>query len=743
MAFSLALLGSLVVALTVSSASPDYQNMPEPPDNPFATATPTPYPSQGASGSGDDADTLSDEELAAIGKRLFGAHSQNDDAQQGASGQSGCPVKSSELSAVEFEDHSFTFGYGIFYGASDYRRLKSDYTVTVGGPSSVNVTIDYGPGHASQTRSANRRGPLYDDDGSYVWAAYHAYDTGFRTAPRPVSGRIASNKSVSITVSGCSDSGGSAVIGSHTADYSTPTPTPTPDPNPPARPTGLTASPGSTSMSLEWDAAPNADSYQVYQTVKDGDSGFLPYNDYTISIRGSSAVVGNLTENKVYAYHVLSRKDNGLYSEWSDHVIATTTSSSPTPTATNTPVPTATYTPRPTATHTPTATATRTPTPTASPTRTATHTPTPTVVPTRTATYTPTPTATVTPTPAPVPDTPTATPPPVSDTPTATPTLTPSDTPVPTPVSELQIHAKITRIDGVSTEKMRNRRITSNLMSYRNYWDVLQSLQIRIEINGPDGVDVDEYEFQITAPSTSGVYIGSECDYDSSLPSTDTAPYRTSAASFFLVRCERGDGKSEITIESRHKATGVNVNNSLRRLEIPKARRHGDKTVSYRFCGVLPPPSMPPDPELDYDRAFSLGSGEWNKESTGMSIGRLHSGSCYLSDRVAVSFVTGYPCGNSEFLGCIRTPFITDLDSGILRMEIDVELPTGQIWTSNHMIRRDDIVRYLPAVISHELGHAAGLGHSALTTDLMYEKYSTNVIAPSSNDVKAMRKVYR
>ena len=119
---------------------------------------------------------------------------QNDDAQQGASGQSGCPVKSSELSAVEFEDHSFTFGYGIFYGASDYRRLKSDYSVTVGGPTSVNVTIDYGPGHASQTRSANRRGPLYDDDGSYVWAAYHAYDTGFRTAPRPVSGRIASNQ---------------------------------------------------------------------------------------------------------------------------------------------------------------------------------------------------------------------------------------------------------------------------------------------------------------------------------------------------------------------------------------------------------------------------------------------------------------------------------------------------------------------------------------------------------------------
>lgn len=725
LAFVATLLGSLVVALTVSSASPDYQNMPEPPDNPFATSTPTPYPPQGASGSGDDADTLSDEELAAIGKRLFGAHSRNDDggsddAQHGLSGQSGCPVKSSELSAVDFRDHSFTFGYGIFYSASDYRRLKSDYTVTVGGPSSVNVTIDYGSGHTSQTRSANRRGPLYHDDGNYVWAAYHAYDTGFRTAPRPVSGRIASNQRVSISVSGCSDSGGSSVIGSHTADYS-PGPTPTPDPNPPAKPTGLTASPGSTSMSLDWDDAANADSYQVYQAAKDVDDGILPYNNYTISFSGSSAVVGNLTENQVYGYRVVSRKDNGLYSEWSDHVIATTTSSSVPP---DTPTPTAT--PTKTATHTPTPTATKTPTPT----RTATRTPTPTASPTRTATHTPTPTATATPTPAPVLDTPTPTPTPILN------------TPVPTPVSELRIHAKITQRDGESTKGNINEEIISSLVNYKEYWDVLESLQIRIEINGPDGVDVDDYEFQITSPSTTGVYIGSECDYESSLPSDDIAPYRTSAYSFFLVRCERGDGKSEITIESRHKATRANVDNTLERLTIPKARRHGDGTVSYLFCDPLPPPSTPPDPELDYDRAFSLGAGEWNSTGAGMSIHRHSTGVCRRTDRVSV-FFKEEPCGSDIALGCARTPFTTDLDTGSQKIEIKVPPPTGRKWTSKDTMRLDDIVLYLPAVISHEFGHAAGLGHSESTSDIMHRKYNSNVIAPSTNDVRAMREVYR
>lgn len=76
-------------------------------------------------------------------------------------------------------------------------------------------------------------------------------------------------------------------------------------------------------------------------------------------------------------------------------------------------------------------------------------------------------------------------------------------------------------------------------------------------------------------------------------------------------------------------------------------------------------------------------------------------------------------------------------------MEIDIDLPGVKTWTSNNMMRLDDINPYLPAVISHEFGHAAGLGHSELTGDLMYHEYDTDVIAPSFNDVEAMRRVYR
>ena len=255
-------------------------------------------------------------------------------------------------------------------------------------------------------------------------------------------------------------------------------------------------------------------------------------------------------------------------------------------------------------------------------------------------------------------------------------------------------------------------------------------------------MDPNDYEFRITAPSATGVYIGSRCDY-SSLPSTTRTPYRTHTSSFSLVRCERGYGVSEITIESRHRATRADVDNTLERLAVPKARRQGDKTVSYRFCDPLPPPSTPPDPELNYDDAFVLGAGEWNSESTGMSIQRRLSGACNVPNRVAVSFVPGDPCGNSDALACVLVPFTTDLDSGTIKMQIDVQLPARHDWTSNHMMRSDDSIRYLPAVISHEFGHAAGLGHSEFTTDVMYKDYLHNVIAPSSKDVRAMRDVYR
>ena len=454
-----------------------------------------------------------------------------------------------------------------------------------------------------------------------------------------------------------------------------------------------------------------------------------------LSSRSSYKITGIVCD-VVYYYLIRARGDGAAYRDawgswsWKAFTLECTT---PTPTATNTPVPTVTHTPRPTATPIPTSTHTPKPTPTATPT------------PTPTATKTPTPTATATPTatPAPVPGMPTPTPTPAPDTPTATPTLTPSDTPVPTPVSELQIHPKITKIDGEDTKGTDQEETTADFLIYRNYWKVQETLQVSIEINGPDGVDVDHYEFRITVPTATGAYIGDKCDY-SGLPSSTRTDYKKYGSSFELVRCKRGDGASQIKIESRHKPTDAPVDSAPELLLVPQAPRHEDNTVNYRLFGPTPPvPPIPPGPPLQYTAAFVGGAKFWNDVSAGVSVLATTTMPRNRVNLVTIEFDWD-PCGDRSKLGCVEAQFASNLDTIAQWMDIKGPLSSGEYWTSSKDHAKDeDNIYYLQAVVAHEFGHAAGLGHSKLTDDVMHDFYSSDVLALSSDDIEAMRSLYR
>ena len=408
------------------------------------------------------------------------------------------------------------------------------------------------------------------------------YEPSFETAPRPVSGSIDESGSVSITVSGCPDSGGTGKIGSHTVSYSTASPTPTPTITPEPGPTGT-----------------------------------------------------------------------------------------PTPTPTDTPVPT----------------------------------------------------------------------------PTNTPAL-PTPTPTNTPVSSLQIDVETTHRD--------NEKHEADLKDNEDSWTILTSVGVEIDIAGPNGVIAKDYVFKISVPVNTGVYIGSkldeECNY-SSLPTSRVITSHPATSPFYLVRCKRGDGNSAITIDSYH-TSGTPVPNSFGSWTVPKALRYGIQNgkgeIPYRLCNV-PKPSTP---DLDYDRAFSLGASAWNSSNAGINILR-HSGKCtYNSSEkmVSASYISGNPCGNPDAFGCVpetRTILPNSREYVALKMQIRTD-PSSlgyTKWTSE--TREISLMRpYLPAVISHEFGHTAGLGHSAPKGYLMYgahkfDSATTSVLSPTSDDGKVMRELYR
>ena len=108
-------------------------------------------------------------------------------------------------------------------------------------------------------------------------------------------------------------------------------PTPTPTPRPPAIPTGLTGRGGDSWITLDWNDAPRATSYQVQQwdgRLNPPDWRTLPFreshrvSEYTIDYNGSGATVYRLNPGVSYAHRV--QAVNGRQkSGWSRHITTT------------------------------------------------------------------------------------------------------------------------------------------------------------------------------------------------------------------------------------------------------------------------------------------------------------------------------------------------------------------------------------------------------------------------------------
>ena len=235
--------------------------------------------------------------------------------------------------------------------------------------------------------------------------------------------------------------------------------------------------------------------------------------------------------------------------------------------------------------------------------------------------------------------------------------------------------------------------------------------------------------------------------------------------SFYLVRCRLGTGSSSVTIHSEE-LNGKSINNTFGTLRIPLAPHQHDKTVRYRICGATP--SAPAS--VNYVHSISLGADEWNtvrNETGGLRILKLVNQNCashtYLNDLVPpvgikprVSVVHWEPtstpqsildsetlCTKTTALACV---FPTNVNEHLKMQTLYYRHPlkSGEWVGSISMVQPNKY--YLPAIIAHEFGHTAGLGHNPTSSTLMY--YAPNVadvngtLTLQSGDKASMKAIY-
>ncbi len=93
--------------------------------------------------------------------------------------------------------------------------------------------------------------------------------------------------------------------------------------------------------------------------------------------------------------------------------------------------------------------------------------------------------------------------------------------------------------------------------------------------------------------------------------------------------------------------------------------------------------------------------------------------------------ISGYNFGNSNYLAMASLPPPANNNS----IAGDISMNTGQ--TFNIGATYD-----LFSVAAHEIGHALGMGHSSLSSAIMYANYTTTRTALSSDDASGIRAVY-
>ena len=284
--------------------------------------------------------------------------------------------------------------------------------------------------------------------------------------------------------------------------------------------------------------------------------------------------------------------------------------------------------------------------------------------------------------------------------------------------------------------------------------------------------------------------------------STTTREIQRGALYFYrveVVRCAIGDGTTQLSYIAKAVDRGVNYDLETYGVAIPQSWHQADNTVKYVLRTMPPTPTPPPSvgpvsstlsgaatstptpvattsptpvPTPDFPAVVATAAAKWNSIApVSKALFCLGSGCGNSNDdgkSLYIDVVTPvptpsapipapnalYPPCTPNALGCVVAFVIGKAHAGDQTMHIPFPLyiyrhngfsgyePKRFYWTDNPLVALTHGFYYLPSVVMHELGHSAGLGHSKVSSNVMYFS-SGSVKSLQDNDRNAMEAIYK
>lgn len=300
------------------------------------------------------------------------------------------------------------------------------------------------------------------------------------------------------------------------------------------------------------------------------------------------------------------------------------------------------------------------------------------------------------------------------------------------------------------------------LASYE--WRVLDSAQAKLGGTswGPEPPaipGVTRYRFAFEVPRATGLQVGSgpsthqECVWGSSNLPAVTSDWKWWRSYVHLNSCGVGDGTSSITVKVKNIEHDYQWDAAT--ILVRQAWHDADNQLDYQIdCAAMPAATA----QLDFVSGIRTGAGAWNSAKPGVLFDEKNPNTCALQakqGKITVEYYTAASaqadtCQKATALACVTPVDSNYPHTGTQRLLINgakswasIANPLTGAIPSGHS--------YLPYVMMHEFGHAAGLGHSANRADLMYRKYNLarNAVANSltatarANGVSAMKSIYK